>query len=187
MLNDKLKEDFLIKSVFYNTKEGFETAGIKRAYLDFNRTLKILDGNLELRNSNRSKTQEYLKQNLLNIISLEISNQEEFDELHRSLCENLVSKWNELKIGQAQKWINMTLKYWLLFGGDRIKNIEKNAKYFHIPIDSLIQNKMFKETNPKPWSKITNYEDYFKYQTIHRLKNIEMPPIIYEFEFYNSI
>jgi len=37
----------------------------------------------------------------------------------------------------------MSLKYWLLFGGDKIANIEKNAKYFHIPIDSIIKENCF--------------------------------------------
>lgn len=80
----------------------------------------------------------------------------------------------------------MTLKYWLLFGDNRISNIEKNAIYFHIPIDSFVQKDMFGETKPKPWSKINSYTEYMRYQQKHREKNIKTPPIIYEFEFFNK-
>jgi len=185
ILSNELKEEFYIR-VYFNTKEGFEIAGIKRAYLDFNRTLVIKDKNQENRNKLRNTAEQFLKNHLLRLISLDIDNQEMFDSNHENVCVKLTEEWNELSIGQAQKWINMTLKYWLLFGEKRIPNIEKNAIYFHIPIDSFVQKDMFGITEPKPWSKIRNYAEYMKYQQEHREKNIKTPPIIYEFEFFNK-
>ena len=185
ILSNELKEEFYIRA-YFNTREGFEIAGIKRAYLDFNRTLVIKDKNQEIRNEQRNAAGQFLKDNLLLLISLDINNQEIFDSNHENICEKLTEKWDELSIGQAQKWINMTLKYWLLFGEERISNIEKNVKYFHIPIDSYVQKEMFNETEPKPWSKIKNYADYMEYQRKHREMNIKTPPIIYEFEFFNK-
>ena len=185
ILSNELKEEFYIR-VYFNTKEGFEIAGIKRAYLDFNRTLPIKDKNQENRNKLRNAAELFLKENLTLLISVDIDNQEIFDYKHENICKELKEKWDELSIGQAQKWINMTLKYWLLFGEKRISNIEKNVKYFHIPIDSYVQKELFNETEPNPWSKMMNYADYMKYQQIHRKKDIKTPPIIYEFEFFNK-
>ena len=99
---------------------------------------------------------------------------------------SLINKWNELSIGQAQKWINMTLKYWLLFGEKRIQNIEKNAIFFHIPIDSFIQKEMFNEKYPNPWSRIENYDEYLQYQLTHREREEKYPPIICEFHIFNQ-
>ncbi len=181
----ELKEDFYIR-LYFNIAEGYEIAGIKRAYLDFNRTLPIKDKNQEKRKNIRSETELFLKTELLKLISADIENQELFDLSHEKLCLNLIKNWTELTIGQAQKWINMTLKYWLLFGENRIKGIEKSARFFHIPIDNLIQKNMFGEKSPKPWSKINNYDDYFEYQRKHRAKNEVNPPIICEFEVFNK-
>lgn len=76
-------------------------------------------------------------------------------------------------VGQAQKWVNMTLKYlWLL---DALpKNI--GEKDLHVPIDSYIieiaydnknkfDNALGLEEKPnKSWSKLYKYEKYFKIQ-----------------------
>ena len=80
----------------------------------------------------------------------------------------------------------MTLKYWLLFGDKRIKGIDKNARFFHIPIDSFVQKGMFNEKRPDAWSKIDNYQTYFNYQELHRNKKTGNYPIVDEFIFFNS-
>lgn len=116
---------------------------------------------------------------------MEISSQEEFDEYHKKLCSELKEKWSVLNVGKAQKWINMTLKYWMLLGNSRIESIEKNYKFFHIPIDSFVIKDMLNE-KINPWSKIENYEDYLYYQKKLRNKKAENPPIIEEFNFYNN-
>jgi len=185
LLTNRIKEDFFI-TLYFNISAGFEFAGLKRAYLDFNRTLKMVDKDQESRNRVQAETQNYLKRELELLIVKDIESQEKFDIEHKALCENLRNKWSELSFGQAQKWINMTLKYWLLFGNDRIQSIEKNSQYFHIPIDSYVQKGMFEEKNPKPWSKLDNYHDYFKYQLKQRQKQTGNPPLIDEFIFFNN-
>ncbi|MCY1161783.1 hypothetical protein D9M71_19040 [compost metagenome] len=183
-LSPDLRNDFFIRLTF-NTSNGFHFAGIKKAYRDFNRTLKI--ENRSLHPTRRAKCEAILREELKIVISKHYATQEEFDEQHHTLCDLLILAWSELTYGQAQKWINMTLKYWLLLGESRIPSIDKNAKFFHIPIDSYVLTGMFNEKNPKPWSKINNYADYFKYQKSHRqnLKN-QNSPIINEFEFFNK-
>lgn len=113
----------------------------------------------------------------------------DFDDWHKEKCEEIKEKMNgnyetvnnsdekileeSFTIGQAQKWVNMTLKYlWLL---DALpKNICE--KDLHIPIDSYIieiaydnknkfENALGLEEKPEEsWSKLSKYEDYFKIQ-----------------------
>lgn len=185
LLTNKIKEDFFI-TLYFNISKGYEFAGLRRAYLDFNRTLKIKDGDESNRISIQLETQNYLQEELKILISKNIESQNLFDLEHKLLCENLKSKWPELTFGHSQKWINMTLKYWLLFGNDRINSIEKNSRFFHIPIDSYVQKGMFEEKRPKPWSKIDNYKEYFNYQLRQRQKQTGNSPILDEFLFFNN-
>lgn len=113
----------------------------------------------------------------------------DFDDWHKAKCEEIKEKINgnyetvnnsdekileeSFTIGQAQKWVNMTLKYlWLL---DALpKNICE--KDLHNPIDSYIieiaydnknkfENALGLEEKPEEsWSKLSKYEDYFKIQ-----------------------
>jgi len=182
ILTDNLREEFFIK-LYFNTKDGFYKAGIKRAFLDFSRTLVIKNEN---RAQLRQSAEDFIENQLKTVTQDEFKKQEDFDSFHRKSCENLIGTWEELSFGQAQKWINMTLKYWLLFGDKRITGIEKNVQYFHIPIDSFVQKGMFNEKNPRAWSKIKTYEDYFEYQQKHREKETGNYPIIDEFNFFND-
>lgn len=189
-ITETLKEEFYIK-LYFDSSVDFDYKGIKRAYLDFSRTLykkeESKEETDEERRKKRKETEDFLRDKLLVLISSPISSQDEFDESHKRLTDELIAFWPKLTIGQAQKWINMTLKYWLLFGGKRIQSIELNSMYFHIPIDMYVQTKMFKEKNPQPWSKIKDYEDYFKYQKRHRAKNGNNSPLLDEFIFFNNI
>ena len=182
VLSEQLRQDFFIR-LYFDISNGFEMAGIKRAFLDFSRTLKIKDNK---RANLKNDAENYLLTELKCITEMEFFNQENFDNFHKQKCEQLKLVWSELSYGQAQKWINMTLKYWLLFGESRISGIELNAKYFHIPIDSYVQKGMFEEKSPNAWSKITNYEFYMNYQKKHRLKQTGNYPLIDEFIFFNS-
>jgi len=182
LITDKEKEDFFIK-LYFNTTNGFELAGIKRAFLDFSRTLKIID---KKRITLKYNAEIYLLTNLKIGLQKKFINQEDFDNQHEIWCNELKKTWDELSYGQSQKWINMTLKYWLLFGEKRINGIELNAKYFHIPIDSYVQKGMFNEKAPKAWSKISNYSDYMRYQIEHRNKETGNHAIVDEFNFFNN-
>ncbi len=182
ILSDDLRENFFIK-LYFDDRNGFYYAGIKRAFLDFSRTLKIENEN---RPNLKQSAEKYILTQLTIVTKKEFKTQSEFDIFHKTSCKKLIDTWTELKIGQAQKWINMTLKYWLLFGEKRINGIEKNARFFHIPIDRYVQKEMFSEIYHQPWSKIDNYETYFNYQEQHRKKKSGNFPIIDEFVFFNN-
>ena len=186
MLTENERESFLIR-LYFKTDKNFEDAGIKRAYLDFSRTLEIPENSSkEERDILRKNTQVFLKTELYNLISTEIKSQADFDQKHKQICEKLLNHWNELSFGQSQKWVNMSLKYWLLFGENRIRNIEKNAMFFHIPIDSIIQERFFQK-GLAAWSKIDTYEKYFWYQEDFRKRNLNKIPILEEFREFNKV
>lgn len=106
------------------------------------------------------------------------STQESFDKWHKKTCRKIIGcydKVNGSKIiftyGNAQKWLNMALKYlWLL--GDLPNDIKEER--LHAPIDSYILQKLrnlkaegvtcsadtfYYKGNS--WSKISDYNDYF--------------------------
>ena len=182
IITDRQKEEFYIK-LYFNTTSGFEIAGIRRAFLDFSRTLEIIDEN---RQTFKASAENYLLLSLKIFLEKETITQEQYDTQHENWCLELIEIWGQLNYGQAQKWINMTLKYWLLFGENRIKGIETNAKHFHIPIDSFVQKGLFKESKPSPWSKISDYGKYMKYQHEFRSRKTGNYPIVDEFNFFNS-
>lgn len=113
----------------------------------------------------------------------------DFDDWHKAKCEEIINFMNnsidksntkilnkkeKFTIGQAQKWVNMTLKYlWLL----NALPTGVKPEYLHVPIDSYIieiaydnKNKFenalgLLEEKPKDsWSKLSEYEEYFKIQ-----------------------
>ena len=114
------------------------------------------------------------------------STQENFDKWHEKTCGKIIGcydKVNGSKIiftyGNAQKWLNMALKYlWLL--GDLPNDIKEER--LHAPIDSYILQKLrnlneegvtcsadtfyYKENS---WSKISDYDDYFDLQKVIRV------------------
>lgn len=112
----------------------------------------------------------------------------DFDDWHKAKCEEIINFMNNsidksntkilkeenFTIGQAQKWVNMTLKYlWLL----NALPTGVKPEYLHVPIDSYIieiaydnKNKfenalgLLEEKPKKSWSKLSEYETYFKIQ-----------------------
>ena len=100
--------------------------------------------------------------------------------------------------GQAQKWLNMTLKYMIIMGF-WTKKFNSIIEVLHVPVDSYIMEaasileimlprkngdygKYF-ESSSKPWSK-WNKDDYVKFQENLRIalknKNPSETPIEWE-------
>lgn len=189
MIDEDTIKKFLFRINFSYCKGDFYLSGIKRAYRDFNRTLsKDKDETQKQRDIKRNHTEDFLKNVLLDLISKDFPDQEAFDKEHEKMCESLKFKWNKLSIGQCQKWINMSLKYWVVFGESKIPGIEKNIKYFHIPIDSFIQQGPCKGLHKKhkSWSKLNDYKEYFDYQLDFRKQHTGKIPLVEEFIFFNE-
>lgn len=118
-----------------------------------------------------------------NFYLLEIS---DFDSWHRKTCEDICQVAKEytrgdddkFSGGQAQKLVNMTLKYLLLLGDEKAFEFKERL---HVPVDSYIMeaasdcgihipNKNKNKSNCKfsstslPWSKWEYDDDYINFQ-----------------------
>lgn len=156
-LNEPAKE-FLIYSYFgispkdLENKDKIITICAQRAYLDLSRTLRFKDDYKEnSKNDNKQAKKEKVDKriNFKNDISklieaevLSLIKSDDFDSTHNELCDRIMIESKSeieggMKYGQAQKWLNMTIKYmWLL--GMWESDFEKNIKVIHIPVDSYI-------------------------------------------------
>ena len=132
-----------------NDEKVIETC-VKKAYGDMCRTLDFCYSISDMKNM--SKGQEELfkkaKEEFVNglkaklegeFLSARSSSIKDFDSWHENLCSKLIGFDNKnvlkrkLTVGQAQKWINMTIKYLRVLGkwNVEIENV-------HIPIDEFI-------------------------------------------------
>lgn len=166
-------------------------SAVDRAYRDVNRTMHGIG---------RIQTQDnYNKlRNFVNNIASETFNttfdQNTFDSWHLKKCDELKTEFNRvlnynISYGQAQKWINMTLKYMFAIGPNIIDGIDRNYDCFHIPLDNIIQKKLSKHGIERiniRWSRIDDYQTYFQYQILVRQTFIGQIPLDVEFRLFNE-
>jgi hypothetical protein len=196
-MDNKFNADISFWTGFYNDEDCFSWASNK-AYLDMNRTMTFKetpknDSQKEknridaLRKPWRDAGTKAIKDGFKSVPT-------DFTVWHKSICEKLIEIYGtdklvekennkrteqpaKLTYGQAQKWLNMTLKYlWLL---DRLEHIDDvnissfirtHAKSFHVPLDSYILRyvaKQDKSKNDKFDSSNNNeleadFDDYWK-------------------------
>jgi hypothetical protein len=184
-------ENFWIRC-YLNPTTNLTAAAIDRAYRDFNRTLHGIG------KEQTKEKQDALKNSINKIISEALTssfnNQSDFDKWHEAKCIDLIKSYRDianhkLYIGQAQKWINMSLKYLFALGENRIQGITKNYEYFHFPVDNIIQDKFEQLGIAKfkiAWSRIDSYTDYLNYQELIRDKFAGQIPLDVEFRLFNE-
>ena len=142
---------------------------VEKAYVDatnqgaFN--TKAESSKAQLAKYGKDGSKEFLINQIKKILN---ENDIQFNDWHEETCDELVNIYenNELKdiftYGNAQKWVNMTLKYIYLLGGISENYAEKFAQSvskirgysadFHIPIDSYIIDVLWKKENvPLPF------------------------------------
>lgn len=160
--NDTVR--FLTRAYFGEYVDPIQKA-IEQAYLDFCRTLTNFS-----KHPNRDKIMyaaEYtLYKEIAQIAGSSFKNQDEFDRWHHTCCQKLIAIFSDFKLyhGQAQKWINMTLKY--LFILEPSKAVA-NYPFYHIPIDNIIIRNLKKQKPPKlkvAWSRLDDYQTYLHFQ-----------------------
>jgi hypothetical protein len=166
---------------------------IKRAYRDFNRTMHGIG---KKQNPDRYyKINWFMRLTINQIYDKQFKNQSDYDIWHEKKCMELIDEFHKIykfkiHIGQAQKWINMSLKY--LYASRYLKDqvFEDNYSFFHIPIDNIIQEKLVKHKIPKlktSWSRIATYHEYFDYQKLVRKKFEQEIPMDVEFKLFNDM
>lgn len=192
MSNEKNKIDdsdileFLKFSYFGNLKDPIEVAS-NRAYRDMCRTIKFNGLSEENRLKLRKKVKDDFKTEIDNLTS---KIQGDFDKWHEQLCKKIIDEYKKSKIqlsyGQAQKWVNMTIKYLYILEVEGY-TFDSIFEDLHIPIDNYVFDAVEKELGIKrpadAWSKLDKKE-YLKYQEDIReeLRKKNSSPLIWEFE-----
>lgn len=160
-------EEYLFR-VYFGSEKNPRRACIDRAYLDFNRTLHgmgKIDGAVQIKTKSCELIEcqlEELKTLLTTKITTEI-----FDSWHRKTCELLILHYQKytfkFHVGQAQKWINMTMKYIFTYGEGRIPGYEEALPFSHAPIDNILLHELKKFGFPAlemSWSRLDDYDEY---------------------------
>lgn len=200
--------EFFKYSYFGNLKDPIEAAS-NRAYRDMCRTLDFKN----ITENDKTNFKKEVKAILKNIMKNEdknqninnIKNQDEFDTWHHGLCDNIIKKSKniekfkktdngkkekiQLTYGQAQKWVNMTIKYLYMLNDHTFDNV---FDFLHVPVDNYIFKAVkdeleIKKPTKKSWSRWDNYEEYINYQNDIREKirekiDIDTPPLLWEFK-----
>ncbi len=197
MISQQDKIDFYIFLYFDKSVNELLVKAVKRAYRDFSRTLRIP---YELKSDKNNFTNlklewiQFISSEINKLLELQFNSQNDFDNWHKKVVVSLTQirfKNFELKIGQSQKWINMTLKYLYIFGEKFDERIFINMHFFHIPIDNIIMDKIYQDfeiSQIKPWSDIIDYTIYINYQKKFRekIKMIDKSkfPLFEEFKMF---
>lgn len=106
--------------------------------------------------------------------SIDASSQDEYDEWHRETMAGLIKIFKKFgqafTIGQAQKWINMSIKHLAIYSSELT---DRYYHFAHIPIDSYIISALKDKIDctfgqdPKryiSWNNIDDYGSYIKFQ-----------------------
>lgn len=182
---------FLFCTFFGNTNDIIYGA-IDRAYRDMMTCRKPLVPEKEKKIKEKSTLKKRLSASdslycaIETFLRGEVS---DYGRWHKDVCDKLRKEYNTpsekifLTYGQAQKWINMTIKYIYYIFTEAREFLPENLKdekfkkvlisfkdEYHMPIDSYILNTMANKNisyiDPKEvWSNIDSYIDYCDYQT----------------------
>ena len=173
---------------------------IQRAYLDLNRTIhKLAKIDVIEKQKHHEILVDFIRVNSTRLFAESITNQDQFDQEHKNICEELQLNFKKLytdssiefHYGQAQKWINMTLKYLYAVGEKEVPGVTCNYQFYHIPIDNIIRENLAKlSVNPikipsVSWSRLT-YEGYIEYQIQVRNRFVNQIPLDVEFRLFNN-
>lgn len=217
---DKSIVSFLC-NVYFGEDEDIERS-IQRAYLDFNRTIafnnehKEMQGDSKEEKKNKLKKRSDLRDKALHKIKtfieeklLTIECQDAFDTEHKVLCRDISEIYKSktcishkkreinpdgLYYGQAQKWVNMTMKYIYVLdkckGGIQYDNV---VSLFHVPVDNIILNEPDENVHverirkeKESWS-TWDYNTYMSYrekleEQIKTCYGEDKAPLIWEIE-----
>jgi len=169
---------------------------VQLAYLDVNRTIKGIE----------SIQSSLLKQAIVSFIEKLLAdppmNQTTFDHLHHLCCQQCVTcstpNGASIHYGQAQKILNMSLKYiyneYATYKGNlnQFEFPDNNMELlFHLPIDSqirdfLVRNCHFIDPTRLPWSQ-WRYDHYISFQ--HQLRkriDIQYSPLEIDYMLWNT-
>lgn len=180
--------EFLYESYFGIGGDALDRI-VKRAYRDVNRTLRKIS-KLSNKNEIYVRAVEELKCSINDLAVKELPNSaieiaDSFDNWHNEVCSALIKIYQPdftFHYGQAQKWINMSLKYLWLFGKGNFEKLGPWFRVAHIPIDqvmlsALIKEKLFdgRRFNWSTWKDASAYQKLQSAVRTQAAKNNEIP------------
>lgn len=162
---------------------------VNRAYRDVNRTMHGLSALPAAGKAGH----DYLYDRLQELgARCDVKDQADFDAWHERTCFDLICTvraggYEKMYIGQAQKWINMALKYLFVFSRQDLPEFAKVFPWCHIPIDNIILNSDAFKPAPKlrtSWSRMADYSIYLAFQRWVRQAFPGQAPLAVEFEVW---
>ena len=188
---------FLIGFLFRGEMEPGLSECVERAYLDLSRTLHGVNESTDSK-ATKDSARELVESILANATSaLRGWPQVAFDDWHRQSCEEVCTHYRrggykKFYVGQAQKWINMAMKYALTLaplGMLEVPAAQSLRSVAHVPLDNYMMD-AFRRFGPPnlgtAWSRIVDYEQYFLYQQWIRTHFRGSSPLDVEFHLWND-
>lgn len=179
--------------IFGDTPDPFR-ASFDRAFRDFSRTIVYPKGITDFEKRKwRDSVYKLLVQKVTPFYPI-VDSQDEFDLWHEHACLVVIDSFrdgiNILTYGQAQKWLNMFMKYLFLLDNNFPSSI---IPFLHVPIDNVILDVAKTDLGinrpPKAWSK-WDFLEYVDFQMTLRKKISSkysglVTPFEWEFKHWN--
>lgn len=186
---DKDVLDFF-KVIYFGVITDPMAAASDRAYRDLNRTIRFKNMPQERRDYLRHSVTALFKKEIPELVQFGVDDQDGYDSWHYHICWKIRTYYRdagvEFHYGQAQKWLNMTMKYLYVSGEYAFDGL---FQYLHVPIDNYVFSIAKKELGiPQPgvaWSRWDDYEgQYMDYQIALRSRIRGYYPLRWEFKFW---
>lgn len=177
MPTEKERINYLLNVYFGDYANHEILSAVERAYLDLARTQHGF-AKIKEKQQIQEQRKSFLISAIEHIRDSQFTEQNEFDEYHRKVMMELkhLSR-NNFSIGQAQKWVNMSIKYCLIIAPSRY---EKNILFFHVPIDNIVLSELSDYQFSCRWSRLDDYDEYLRFQNWFRGKFPDKAPILTE-------
>lgn len=177
--------DFLQFAYFGNRSNPLVAAG-NRAYLDMNRTIRFHGLSSFVRQELKEQIIATFDRELPVLTSSVVHSRTAFDNWHQQVCRQIrdiyIQQGIKFTYGQAQKWLNMTIKYLYML---EVCNFDQIFPYLHVPIDryifDVVQLELGIERPVEAWSRWDDYDQYLSYQKAIREKMTDFTPLRWEF------
>jgi hypothetical protein len=181
--------DFLIRCYFGDGGNPLQLC-VRRAYLDLNRTMHGFAAHASAEGL-RDEAHRKVAQKVVALKQTKAS-QKSFDAWHHRSCTEIREHYRQggfglFTYGQAQKWVNMTLKYVFALGEGRLAGYLPHYGFAHIPVDNVFvaaAKSVGGPELPMPWSRLDDYATYFDLQKSYRDMFAPSAPLAAEFRLW---
>lgn len=186
---------FLISFLFGGEVNPGVSQCVARAYLDLSRTAH---GISKEAGANQLKRDAHLLAKSLLTEAIGTTKPwtpSAFDRWHEAACSQVcahyrVGRYPMFRVGQAQKWLNMSIKYALSLSALEmlhVVNLRALRRVAHVPLDNIVIEALRSFNAPRlrcPWSRIADYGEYLRLQHWIRKQFKESLPLDVEFHIW---